>query len=177
MGAGTRRTPLSDAVEHQRALRGYPAARGGALSTHAVEACVSQALPQSAPVHDASLAQRHIWGVAHGHRARGVLSGVLLAVDGAPLRGWRHESLLDSRANGLCAAGENDSRWSLAGGAHGHRVDGGGRLVAHGNPAMIAGCVMRSSQPISGLLPYIFRRISSRSLGFSVEMCRKCLGK
>ena len=37
----------------------------------------------------------------------------------APVRGRRHESLLDYWSRGLCATGKNDSCWTLAGGATG----------------------------------------------------------
>ena len=63
---------------------------------------------------------------------------MLLVSDGAPVCRGRDEPLLDCWSRSLCASGKNHASWTLARIAHGHRVDGVGRLADGGNAAVIA---------------------------------------
>src|SRR5947208_1102894 len=69
---------------------------------------VGMMLPTAAKVPGQGLAAWPAWRLPHGDRARHLLLGVLLVLDGPPVLRRRHEPVLDCWAGGVRPDGKGD---------------------------------------------------------------------
>ena len=101
--------------------------RGGRVPSHAGQTRLLETLPVASTLPGRALAHRNHRGVSDGAGARVLLFGMLLGIDGTPVRGWRDEPALDRghRDVRICREGDSSARFTGAGSADGWSHDSG----------------------------------------------------
>src|SRR5229473_1728653 len=108
MGFGATRLALADDDDDELlALRRHPYRRRH-LAIHTDQGHLPATLPLAAKFPGQGLAAWPAWRLPHGDRARHLLLGVLLVLDGPPVLRRRHEPVLDCWAGGVRPVGKGD---------------------------------------------------------------------